>query len=45
MIGIGLFRFAGTAPGIFGLASFGLGTDLGHKALIFGRILKFSGAL
>ena len=30
----------GTAPGIFGLASFGLGPGLGHKSTISGRILR-----
>ena len=33
-------RFVGTALGIFGLASSGLGADLGLKLAIFGRILK-----
>ena len=43
--GIGLYRFAGTAPGIFGLVSFGLGVDLAPKSTIYGRILCVFGAL
>ncbi len=43
-IGICLCRFVGTAPGIFGLVSSGLGADLGRNSTNFGRILnKFSG--
>ncbi len=30
----------GTAPGVFGLASSGLGADLGPKSMISGRILN-----
>jgi hypothetical protein len=33
-IGIGLCRFVGTAPSIFGLTSSGLGPDLGPKSAI-----------
>ena len=39
-IGIGLCRFVGTAPGILGSASSGLGADSGPKSTILGRILK-----
>ncbi len=40
--GIGLCRFAGTAPGNFGLVSSGLVTGLGPKSTIAGQILKSS---
>ncbi len=36
--GIGWCRFVGTAPGILGLVSSGLGADLGSKSTIPGRI-------
>ncbi len=39
-IGIGLCRFAGTAPGLIGLASSGLVANLVPKSKITGRILK-----
>ncbi len=44
-IGIGLRRFVGTGPGVFGLVSCGLGAE-GPKSTIPGRILKsFRGPL
>ena len=43
--GIGLRRILGTAPGIFGLASSGLGADSGLNSANFGRILAVSRAL
>ncbi len=39
-IGIGSCRSAGTAPGILGLASSGLGAGWGPTSTIFGRILN-----
>ncbi len=42
-IGIGLCRFVGTAPGILGLISSGLGADVGRKSTKFGRILVLVG--
>ncbi len=39
-IGFGLGRFAGTAAGIAGLVSSGLGAGLDPKAAISGRILN-----
>ena len=38
-IGIGSCRFVGTAVGIIGFASSGLGADLVPKSAIIGRIL------
>ncbi len=44
--GIDVYRFVGTTPGIFGLASSGFGAAVGPKSKISGRILKsFRGPL
>jgi hypothetical protein len=40
LIGLGLCRFAGIAPGILGLVLFGVWADLGPKSAIPGRILR-----